>query len=293
MKILLLMLSFCLAGESVVLAEIIKLQTGQVIDGVIVEKTDAAIKVENGGQVAEFPASDIKYIRGEGIDRGSTEYFSLLQEAMNEPDTNLDGWKTVGTVKVSLQDSPAVKAFEKAKELFKQGSWDDSIAAFTEAIDGGFNLAEAYFYRANAYYNKKDLENAVADFSSSIVQQPKNPLAFGNRGECYRKLGQLPKALEDLNEAIRLDPKDDLAFANRASTHYGQGNVDQAIADMDSAIELNPANMNYYVNRGQYYAMAKKYDEALIDIEKARSMGWDDPDGLRDQLLKIKSSSAN
>jgi tetratricopeptide (TPR) repeat protein len=285
MKTILFLLIFFVGLGSHVFAEIIKLNTGQVIDGVIIEKKDAKIKVEKDGQVAEFAPADIKYIRGEGVNRGSAEYYGLLMDAMNEPDTNLDGWSTVGTAKISLEDSPAVKAFEEAKMLFQQGLWDESIAALTVAIDGGFNLAEAYFYRANAYYNKKDLDNAVIDFSNSIKQQSDNPLAYGNRGECYRKLGQLQKALDDLNVAIQIAPKDDLVFANRASTNYALGNVEQAIADMGSAIELNPANLYYYVNRGQFYVVAQKYDEALTDIKKAKSMGWDDPDDLEGQIL--------
>ena len=293
MRIIFSILFLCGAVDSLALAEIIKLKTGQVIDGVVVEKTDAVIKIRVDDAVTEIAVPDVKYIRGEGLDVGSSEHYQLLNDALNEPDTNLEGWRTVDKIKFTIEDSPAVAGFKKGREFLGQGLWDESIVALTQAIDGGVSLADAYYYRANAFYNKKDLDKAISDYTSSLDQKPDNALAYGNRGECYRKLGQLMNALDDLNKAHEFDPQNDLVLANRASTHYGLQHIDLAIADMSAAIELKPQDPVYYSNRDQFYAMLKKYDEALTDMDKAISLGWNDPHGMREQILQVKQSSTN
>lgn len=288
MKIIYFIFVFLVCSKLSV-AEVIKLQSGRVIDGVIIKRTASSIEVDvGGGQKEDFPLESIKYIKGEHLDRGSPEYYGILMDAMNEKDTSLEGWKVTDSVKIQL-DNPGQKHFEQAMIFGQQGAWQRAIEELTISINEQYRTEESFYHRGNAYYNLANFSKAIDDYTKLINLLPDNSLAYSNRGECYRKLGELNSALSDLEKSIQLDPRNDLSFANRALTHYGLGHTELAIRDFGLAIELNSRNPMYYVNRGQFYTLLHKYDEALSDIESAKLLGWQDTTGLATQILNEKN----
>jgi tetratricopeptide (TPR) repeat protein len=60
--------------------------------------------------------------------------------------------------------------------------------------------------RGNAYYDKKDYDRAIADYSEALRLDPQFALAFYNRSLAYRDKGDKDRAIDDYVQAILLDP---------------------------------------------------------------------------------------
>jgi tetratricopeptide (TPR) repeat protein len=68
------------------------------------------------------------------------------------------------------------------------------------------DLSTAFNNRGNAYYDKKDYDRAIADYSEALRLDPGFALAFYNRSCAYRDKGDNDRAVDDYVQAILLDP---------------------------------------------------------------------------------------
>ena len=97
-----------------------------------------------------------------------------------------------------------------------------------------------YFYRANSYYLKGNLNYAISDYDQAIDSSPNFYKAYLNRGFALRDAGEHNRALADFNKAITLNSSDAPAYAGRGYSYGDKGEIDQAISDFNKAISLNP-----------------------------------------------------
>jgi hypothetical protein len=105
-----------------------------------------------------------------------------------------------------LAASPAAAQSQReidwCTNLTHEFSPDQQIGGCTAAIQsdslGGHGLAWAFNDRGFAYYLKRDLDSAFADFEQAIQLDPKNAVAFNNRGSIApspittRRSGSIP-----------------------------------------------------------------------------------------------------
>jgi tetratricopeptide (TPR) repeat protein len=129
------------------------------------------------------------------------------------------------------------------KELFREGQFhlmrgelQESVEAFTKAIEAGADSAVAYLSRGAAYMKLKKTAAAIADFGSAIEKDDQNSRAFYYRGAAYMLVDELEKAVEDLSRAIELNPENGAAFFARGTCHAQLENDDQATQDMKTAL---------------------------------------------------------
>ena len=62
--------------------------------------------------------------------------------------------------------------------------------------------------RGLACEEKKELEQAISDYSEAIRLDPNYAPAWLHRGAAWSIAGEYDKAVQDMNEAIRLKPDD-------------------------------------------------------------------------------------
>ena len=145
---------------------------------------------------------------------------------------------------------------------------DEGIPACTRQITSGrwegHNLAISYYNRGIFYYDKDELDRAIADYSKALELSSEYASAYNNRGNAWSAKGDLDRALADYDRAIQIDGKDPFRFNNRGLIWRRKGNHDLAIADFDQAIKIDPGYTAAYTNRGQTY-------EAKGDIARARA----------------------
>jgi lipoprotein NlpI len=139
------------------------------------------------------------------------------------------------------------------------------------------NRALAYNSRGIAYYNEKDLDRAVADYSEAIRLDPKYAAAYNNRGVAYRDRGDFDGAIADFSDAILLAPNYAFAFGNRGVAYFQKKDLDRAIADFNDVILLDPKSVPAYRTRGLAYLYSGNLAGALADVSQASELDPRDP----------------
>jgi tetratricopeptide (TPR) repeat protein len=156
------------------------------------------------------------------------------------------------------------------------GRHDDAIADYTRAI---FLDPETANYRANrawAYMLKSDWARAVVDCDEALRQNPSLADAYHRRGEARAKSGNLGPALEDFDQAIRLGPTDATAHEWRACVLSRQEKWDQAIDAFTETIRLDPNRPSAYRARADLYVYSGEYDRAIADYGEVLRLSPDD-----------------
>ena len=100
--------------------------------------------------------------------------------------------------------------------------------------------AKAYYSRGNAYEEKGDYDQAIADYDKTIELDPEHVTAYNNRGATYHyNKGEVDRAIQDYDKAINLEPScSALVYINRGYAYDNKNNTDRAIEDYDNAVRL-------------------------------------------------------
>jgi tetratricopeptide (TPR) repeat protein len=162
-----------------------------------------------------------------------------------------------------------------AVSAYKQGSNDLAIADFSQLIR--LNVREAYYGRAQVYYQKRDYDRAIADLDEVLQHNP-TASALKLRGNAYAKKADYENAGADYSRAIQLTPQDSDLYVGRADCLFYRGDAAHAFADYSQAIQLKTTNALAYAHRGELYAAVKDdYRRGIADCIKSIRLdphGW-------------------
>ncbi len=171
-----------------------------------------------------------------------------------------------------IKSKTAIHYF-KGKSYREKKQWDEAIAEYNIAIEINPKFAMAYNDRGITYRWKGQHDKAIADFSKAIEIDPKFAVAYYNRGIAHDKKGQYDKEISDYKKAIEINPKYAKAYSNRGVAYGRKGQYDKAISDYNKAIEINPKYAEDYSNRGSVYFVKGQYDMACSDWKRACELG--------------------
>ena len=157
----------------------------------------------------------------------------------------------------------------------QSGNYELAARLLREAIKVNADVASAHNNLANALFELRQLDEAVASYGKALALRPDYAAAYNNRGNALLGLNRLDEALADFDKALSLK-------ADFWSAHYGRGNVlkdlrrfDEALAHYDKALALKPDYLAAHVNRGTVLQGFKRLEEALGSYEQALLL---DPD---------------
>ncbi len=186
---------------------------------------------------------------------------------------------------------------------YANGLFQQSIEAFSAAIEHDPALAEAYYRRGHArrflaqkeqalsdwqaavrladeddpYYElyasgvyrlQGQFDRALAEATTAIERNPTDPEMYKNRGDIYGDAGLYDEAIRDHTQAIRLNPQYAIGYNNRGLAHAMKGDHAAAIADYTEALRLHEQDVTY-INRGLAYAMKGDHSAAIADYTAA------------------------
>lgn len=138
--------------------------------------------------------------------------------------------------------------FEEGKRLFVEGKLEESIDAFTKALDGGFDQKIVYLSRGAVYLRLKETDKAIGDFSKVIELDKTNARAYYYRGMANTQKKDFEKGVADFSKAIELKPDDGASIFARGASYIELGNIEEAGKDIKNASNYLAAAVQGYAS---------------------------------------------
>jgi len=115
---------------------------------------------------------------------------------------------------------------------------------------------KAYVGRARAYLETARLDQALGDLNTAISINPNLPAAFFWRAQVYRRKGDVDHAIEDVTRAIiQAGGIDRASYFARAQLFTAKGDYAHAIADFDKLLSVAPDDKAVQQQRQSAIAM--------------------------------------
>ena len=131
--------------------------------------------------------------------------------------------------------------------------------------------ANDYKERGNAFYQRKQYDEAVENYTRSIDLDPhSNAAVYTNRSAAYFSLHRFQDSLEDAMTATRLNDKWVKGYYRQAAAHVALEQFDDAVVAYERGLEVDPSNVMIH----RELADARKMrDERPRDHNDAKARG--------------------
>lgn len=144
--------------------------------------------------------------------------------------------------------------YNRAQVYGMVGRLDEAAADYTTSLEGDGNFADLYFNRATILRRMGRLEEAVADYGRALELSPPFHESYFNRGGARLELGDLEGACADFERVLELDPENTDARLNRASVLAELGNSDRAWQEVVAGLAMDPTHGHLLCLRGRLLA---------------------------------------
>jgi tetratricopeptide (TPR) repeat protein len=144
-----------------------------------------------------------------------------------------------------------------------------------------FNIIKkiVFFIRADLYVEKKELYEALTNYTYAIKYDPNNYMAYFKRAKIYEIRGETRMSMDDYLTTTRLNPKFYDAWFCHGMNYYNNNNWHYAIVDFTELIANCPKNQSKArLYRGKCNLNLGEYQEALNDFGIAihlNPMDWE------------------
>ncbi len=195
----------------------------------------------------------------------AAEKLSQAQEAMKAQDYEKayklydEAMSNLGDVQVDASIN-----FNIGYAAYKAENLDGAVKYLDKAIESGTNVSKSYEYKALAYNDKKDYENAVASFEKAIAtsEEGTEALVYNAAIAAYRG-NMLDKAVELFGKSVENGYKGETALYYKAAVLKKQGKDDEYKSTLEDGVvkfpgddKIGPALANVYVSEGNEFYKA-------------------------------------
>jgi tetratricopeptide (TPR) repeat protein len=139
------------------------------------------------------------------------------------------------------------------------------VGEYAKALALDPNLLLALEGRANALFNLKQFQKAIADYDRILSLDPQDGSTYHDRGLAKMQLGRDYDAISDLNSAIKMQPRELMKYhryESRADAYMKTRQWNLAIRDLTTAISLQVGGSVLLMNIEQFRAIYPEYKSA-------------------------------
>ena len=177
----------------------------------------------------------------------------------------------------------AEEVYGEGQKLFVEGKYDESVDAFTKAINAGEKSELIFLSRGVACFKSNKLDDAIRDFEKVIEMNDRNYRAYFYRGTTRMYKENYKEAIEDFDRTIEFRPDFGAAFFARGTAYFQLGNEEEGSRSINTAISCSESSLQWVTD---HYGMFRtQFDRALAFMTdgNAPTMYLDD-----DQMKKLK-----
>jgi tetratricopeptide (TPR) repeat protein len=124
--------------------------------------------------------------------------------------------------------------------LLDRREYDEALADFEAAVKADPKSGDALSHRGLAKWWKKDYDGARADFDAALKISPRDYVALRGLGALLGEKRDFKGAIEKLTESLKLDPDDTFALSHRAYAYSRLDETDKALADTAAVLKRDP-----------------------------------------------------
>ncbi|WP_185154407.1 tetratricopeptide repeat protein [Fulvivirga sp. M361] len=170
---------------------------------------------------------------------------------------------------------------ELGDQHFKEGKYQEAIAAYTEYLRMQPRDIKTIYNRGRAYEELGQYDKALTDFRKVIKEDPLNIngyLSIAN--DYYHRLKDYENTIFFSDKALEFDANNVLAYTLKGKAHQKLGQLDEALTSYNAAISINKEFADAYLSRGSLRVYKKQTSKACADFNLAKSLGADQADDL-------------
>jgi len=168
-----------------------------------------------------------------------------------------------------------------------QGNREDALRLVSEGmdrLDAELGPAEHRLHRSVLRYNRAQLyaglgrlEEALADYTAVIEEDPHYAEYHFDRAALLRRFARDDEAMAEYETAMRLSPPFPELYYNRGDLRSAIGDVDGALADFGYVLEIDPGYVDAYINRAGILLETGQWSAARHDLTAGLAVAPDDP----------------
>jgi tetratricopeptide (TPR) repeat protein len=147
--------------------------------------------------------------------------------------------------------------------------WKDSITLWSDMIEKYPDNPDGFCYRAEAYNNIQNFNNALSDYNTAIKIDSTKDNFFNDRGNLFRNEKEFDKAILDYEKAIQINPKSWVVYNNLGIVYTYKKKYDEALNCYDKSVDQKSDYSHPYINKGNLYSEKQNYDSSMIAYNKA------------------------
>lgn len=173
----------------------------------------------------------------------------------------------------------------QALQLYLNGSYEESLAAYDKAIDADPYNASLYNGRGMALSFGLDRQaDALTSYEKALDLNSSFADALCNKGYALCSLEKYDEGISCYDKAINLSPSFAEAWNFKGlALSIGSGKNEEALTCLDKAVALDPSYYDAWINRGMVLAKVGENDRAIASFDRATQIKPNDPKGWNNE----------
>ena len=187
----------------------------------------------------------------------------------------------------------------EAAELYDAGDYSGAVETLNEAMERGLKSVgedTLYFYLGESYFKLGEYQKSI-DCHVKVTAVRENAFkSWVTIGVCYSMLDDNNAALAAYSKALEFDPQnsDSVGLYISLGALYIENNKPYTAIDyLTAASEIYPEHPAAHAYLAIAYAMTYEYAISADELELARTLGYENIDGIEEQIAKVKETQGS
>ncbi len=147
-----------------------------------------------------------------------------------------------------------------------------AIEDMTAFINAAPDKYRAYAWRGTAYEQNHEMDKAIADYRTAFKKSGNYEFRF-YIARALQKMGRMNDAVAEMTAVVKQNPQEDEAWNRRAALYFDMAKYKEAIQDYTRALETSfGSNETIYRARARAYEKLGQKDLAQKDLKKAAEL---------------------